>query len=363
MSDAPYQVWDTHRSLTAIRAVTPSFNYFSELAFNDREIVSTDDWIDFDKLPAIGRKLAPFVRPLGSGKPLYEDRTGSFRFKPAYVKVKEAIDPLAPLVKRPGLDRSIINPTEITPMQRRDLLRAAMTAQVVMAIRRRWEWMAAQALIYARVTIEGEEYPSVELDFRRSANQSIVKGTGTRWGDAGVSIFEDIQLWADRMVDAEFGGFPTRLTITPKVWKVMRKDPEFMKHMDNQVRDPRATVERGLIGSEKVIKVGELTVGGNSGAVIEIWMHRDTYIDPITKTATPFLNDGDVLLTASSDAIQGYRCFGAIIDPYAKYQALDIFARGWMETGDPAVEYMLWQSAPLMVPINPDSTLLATVVV
>lgn len=58
----------------------------------------------------------------------------------------------------------------------------------------------------------------------------------------------------------------------------------------------------------------------------------------------------------------GYRCFGAIIDPYAQYQSLEIFPRGWMEQGDPAVEYMLWQSAPLMVPINPNATLKATVV-
>jgi hypothetical protein len=53
----------------------------------------------------------------------------------------------------------------------------------------------------------------------------------------------------------------------------------------------------------------------------------------------------------------GYRCFGAIIDPYANYQSLEIFPRNWMEMGDPAVEYLLHQSAPLMVPVNPNGTL------
>lgn len=362
MADNPYTVWDTHRSLLTVRAVKPTFSYFSDLAFNERELNSTDEWIDFEKLPANVRKIAPFVRPLGSGKPLYEDRSRSFRFKPAYTKVKEVIDPLMPLIKRPGIDGSMLNPATLSPMQRRELIRAAMTASAVGAIRRRWEWMCAQALIYAGYEVKGEEYPAVELDFRRDPSHTVVKTSGNFWGDAGVSIFDDIQAWADRMVDAEFGGYPNRLTITPKVWKVLRKDPEFQKHMDTQVRDPRATVERGVIGADKVIKVGEITVGGNSGAVIEIWLHRDTFLDPETGINTPYMRDGDVLLTGSSEAIQGYRCFGAIIDPNAQYQALDIFARNWMETGDPAVEYMLWQSAPLMVPINPDATLLATVV-
>lgn len=359
---APYKVWDTHRSLGVVRAVEEEYNYFTQLAFNDNQINSTDDWIDFEKLPITNRKIAPFVRPLGAGKPLYEDSARGFRFKPAYVKVKEVIDPLMPLVKRPGIDRSMINPSELSAEERRNLIRTAMTVSSVNAIRRNWEWMASQALIYAKYTVEGEEYPAVELDFRRDPTHTVIKASGAQWGDAGVSIFDDIQTWADRMVDAEFGGFPTRLTITPKVWKVMRSDPEFMKHMDTQVRGERATIERGLISSDKVTKVGELLVGGSSGAVIEIWLHRDTYLDPVTKTSTRYLRDGDVLLTASPSAINGYRCFGAIIDPYAQYQALDIFARGWMEQGDPAVEYMLWQSAPLMVPINPDGTLLATVV-
>lgn len=359
---APYTVWDQNKSLGVVRAVKPEFSYFMDLLFSDYEITSTDEWIDFEKLPVHTRKIAPFVRPLGSGKPLYEDRSTGFRFKPAYSKVKEVIDPLMPLVKRPGVDRSMIHETDLTPEQRRNLIRAAMTQQAVSAIRRRWEWMAARAAIDGKVTVEGEEYPAVELDFRRNASHTVVKTAGTYWGDAGVSIFDDIQTYADRMFDAEFGGYPTRITITPKVWKVMRNDAEFMKHMDNQVRDPRATVERGVIGPDKVIKVGEITVGGNSGAVIEIWLHRDTFLDPMDGLMKPFLTDGDILMSASASSFMGYRCFGAIIDPYARYQALDIFARGWMETGDPAVEYMLWQSAPLMVPINPDATLKATVV-
>ena len=59
----------------------------------------------------------------------------------------------------------------------------------------------------------------------------------------------------------------------------------------------------------------------------------------------------------------GYRCFGAIIDPTASYQPIPIYPRNWMDDkADPVVETLLMQSAPLMVPVNPNATLKATVV-
>lgn len=356
----PYELWNTRRSLGVMRDVEDAITYWRPLGFSG-SLTSTDEWIDFEKLPATIRKLAPFVRPLGSGKPLWEDRTGAFRFKPAYIKVKDVIDPLMPLVKRAGIDRSMIEPATITPMQRRDLIRAAMTVTHVQAIERRWEWMAARAIIDAKVTIEGEEYPAVELDFRRDPSHTIVK-TVDFWGETGVSIFDDIQTWADRMYNAEFGGFPTRITIGSKVWAVMRKDKEFMEHMDTNIRNARATVERGLISAEAAVKVGELTVGGNSGAVIEVFLYRDTFIDENTGAVTPFMQPTDIVMTASADRIMGYECFGAIIDPSAQYQPLPIYPRNWMQEGDPIVEFILHQSAPLLVPINANATLKATVV-
>lgn len=358
---APYELWNTRRSLGVMREVEPAFTYWQDIGFG-YQLNSTSEWIDFEKLPIVGRKLAPFVRPLGSGKPLYNDSARAFRFKPAYTKVKEVIDPLMPLVKRPGIDASMLDEVSMDPNRRRDLIRAAMTVQAVNAIERRREWMAAKAIIDGRYTVSGEEYPAVLIDFLRAANHTVVLGAGNRWGDTGISIFDSIQVLADRMFNAEFGGFPTRLTITPKVWNVMRKDEEFMKHMDRQLRGEAATITRGLISADKVIKVGEMMVGGSSGANIEIWLYRDTYLDETTGLEVPFLEDGAVVLTGSRDRIQGYRCFGAIIDPYARYQALEIFPRNWMEQGDPAVEYMLWQSAPLMVPVNPNATLKAIVV-
>jgi hypothetical protein len=67
----------------------------------------------------------------------------------------------------------------------------------------------------------------------------------------------------------------------------------------------------------------------------------------------------DVVLTGPN--VMGFCCFGAIQDVNAQFQPLPIFPRNFIPNGDPAIENILTQSAPLMVPINPNATLKATV--
>lgn len=349
----PFELWDLHKSIGVMRNVIPAFAFFTPMFTT--EVTSTDEYIDFEKLPALNRRLAPFVRPTGSGKPIYTDQQTGYRFKPAYIKLKDEIDPTRVMRKIPGLE-SMLNPATLTPQMRREALRAAITAQHVRTIQRRWEWMAAQAVIHASITISGEEYPPVTLDFHRDAGQTVTLGSGSRWGDSGVSIMDTIQEACDLMIYpvGGFGGFPTKLVIGSSVWKVMRKDAEIQSMM-NKFYPVAADVPRGIIGSEKVVKVGELFVGSAGGPMLEIWLYRDSYVAD-DGTETPLMADTDAILLADGEAFHGVQCFGAIIDPYANYQAVSIFPRNWIETGDPAGEQILHQSAPLMVPVNPNAT-------
>lgn len=355
----PYELWNTRRSLGVFRHVKPVNAYWRPMFSN--QINSTDEYIDFEKLPLEGRKLAAFAMPMARGKSVYEDRATLTRFKPAYVKVEDEIDPLMPLTRRAGIDASVIEPETITPMQRLDLIRTAMTIQAVQAIERRWDWMASKAIIDGRVTISGENYPTTLVDFARVAGHTITLGGGARFGDSGVSIVDFFQAVMDTMNNAEFGAMPTRATMGSAVWAVVRKDAEFLDHMDTQIRGGNITVERGLVSADKIFKVGEMTVGGASGATIELWVNNETYTDPDTGAQTRFLGTKEIVFTGSPDSIMGYQCFGRIIDRKAKYEALPIFPSNWIKQGDPDVEYITHKSAPLMVPINPNATLKATV--
>jgi hypothetical protein len=356
----PYELWSLRKSIGVMRNVIPAFSYWLPMFAN--EVNSTDEYIDFEKLPVLNRRLAPFVRPLGTGKPVYTDQSTATRFKPAYIKVKDAIDPTRILTKIPGID-AMLDPSVLGPMARREALRAAMTVQHVRVIERRWEWLAARAIIDGKVTIGGtEEYPAVQLDFARDAGQTVALSSSTQWGASNVSIMDFIQSVCDLMIYpvGGFGGFPTRITLGSAAWAVMRKDAEIKDAM-NKFFPVTAAVDRGIIGSEKVVKVGDLFVGSAGGPMLELWLYRDSYVAD-DGTETPLMSPNDVVFTSSAEAIHGFRCFGAIIDPFAEYQALPIFPRNWLETGDPAVENILHQSAPLMVPVNPNATFKATVV-
>ena len=360
-----YSLWDMRKFLGMIAEVKPISSYWRDLMFGF-EVTSENEYIDFEKIPANGRVVAPYVMPLAAGKPVYEQSARAGRFKPAYSKVKDVIDPLMGLVKVAGSGEALFNPATLNIMQRRELIRVAMNSQHVGAIQTLWELQAAQSVIDSAYVVSGDDYPAQNIAFGRAGNQTIVKTSGTYWGQPGVSILGDIQTWVDRMVDAQFGALPTRITMGRPVWAVVQKDEEILKHMDINIKGGAATIERGITTAGpdqvKAYKVGELKLGGASGAVIEMWVNYDKYQPARGAPEVPFLDQTKIVMTGSKEAYRGYRCFGAIIDPKHGYAAVPIAGRNWEETGDPAVEYMLHQSAPLHVALNPNASLSAKVI-
>lgn len=357
----PYELWQTHELLGVMRDIKQETWYFDQ--FFTRQMRSEDEYIDFEKLPIRSRKLAPFVKPLGRGRGIYTDTASTYRFKPAYVKVEESVDPLRPLTFAPGIDSSMMHADEpgrrLTPMERNELIKAEMTAEALLSIRRRWEWMKARAIIDGSNIITYEDGESVTVNFQRAAGHTEVLTLGNYWGDTGVSIMDHIQNVMDTMNNAAFGGLPMRITMGGGLAKIVRKDKEILAQMDNNVRGGAATVERGLVtggpNAGKVYKFGDLLVGGASGFAIELWVNDETFDAP-NGTKTRYLGNFDAVFTASPESIMGYECFGRIVDKDADYAALPIFPKNFEVGNDVKVEHLSFKSAPLMVPINPNAT-------
>lgn len=357
----PYELWSSHSMLGLFRDQKPEDWYFGQ--FFTYGMTSDTEWIDFEKLPIRSRKLAPFVRPLGRGHGVFTDEQRGYRFKPANIVVEDAVDPLRPLTFQPGIGESMLARAQLTPMQRYALIKAQMTMELELSIRRRFEWMRARSIIDGKITVVYESGESVLVDFQRDAGHTVVLTGGNRWGDSGVSILDDIQGRIDTMSNAEFGGMPTRITMGGTVAGVVRKDTEILSHLDKNIVGGTVVVDRGVVaganGNGKIYKFGELTVGGGSGQRIELWVNNETYTAR-DGTQTRYLGANEVLFTSTPDAIMGYECFGRIIDKDARYQALPIFPKNF-ETGERVkVENISMESAPLMAPINPNATLKLT---
>ena len=349
----PYELWDTRTSLGMMRATKPETWQFGK--YFTRQIATTDEWIDFEKLPVPTRKLAAFVKPLGRGTGVYNDRSSGKRFKPANIVVEEQIDPFRLLSTAPGID-SMLSPMTISPAQRRNLLRAEMTAQAMMAIERRWEWMRAKAIIDGTVTVRYESGEAVVVDFGRAAGQTLTLSSGNRFGDSGISVMDRIQATIDTMTDAEFGGIPIDIIMGGSVWAVIKKDTELQKAMEFEAQRTDVNLERGLIGSTgKVFKVGTISVGGPSGQTLNLWVNNETYVDN-SGTSQRYLGAKDMVFCASPEAIMGIQAFGRIVDMDANFEALPIFPKNFMQGDRVKTEHMSWESAPLMIPVNPDAT-------
>lgn len=360
-----YELWDTNTFLGVMRDVEEDPLYWMQWFTKTVETDATG-YIDFEKMPILNRKLAPFVLPEGRGKSVYDDSSTAYRFKPAYVKVHDEIDPLMPLTRRVGIDSNMsqVRLDLISPMQRLDLIRAAMTASHVRAIKRTHNYMAAVALRDGKITLTGDEYPTTLVDFQRDAGHTITLGAGDRFGDAGVSILHFLQLVIDTMSVTAFGAVPVRVTMGANVWAVMRKDAEFKALLDlNYSSKPLLEYERGLYtaAGQKVFRVGTIGIGGASGQIIELWVDNSTYLDPQTNASTRYLGSHQMLFTGTAEDVMGHQAFGAIKSRAASYMPLEIFGQNWLGPKPQEVEYIQHESAPLMVPINPNATLLANV--
>ena len=356
----PYELWQRSTLLGVMRDVKAENWYFGQFFPDGQTHLADSEWIDFEKLPIHSRKLAPYVLPKGRGLSVYDDSQRTYRFKPANVVVEEPVDDDKGLTFLAGIDASMLHPTMNIddPMTRRTLLKAAMTEAAMMSIRRRWEHQRARAIIDAQLTITYESGESYLIDFQRNAGQTEILTSGNRWGDAGVSILDTIQRIFDTMNNAEFGGVPVKITMGGGVWNVFRKDAEIKATMDAFRIYAGINIERGIVSGGnnggKVFKVGEIGVGGNSGQTIELWVNNETYTQ--NGAQVRYLGANEVVFTSTPDAIMGVSCFGRIKDLDAKFQPFPIFPKNFVVGERVKTEQLSFESAPLMVPINPNAT-------
>ena len=105
-------------------------------------------------------------------------------FKPAYAKDKRRFDPTRPLKRSIG---ERIGGT-LAPQQRLEAnLNRTMMKQLE-NLTRREEVMASQRPCeQVKITVAGENYPTVVVDFGRDPELTVALAGSSRWGEAGVN--------------------------------------------------------------------------------------------------------------------------------------------------------------------------------
>lgn len=345
-------VYDTSTLLGVMRHMEAPSNYWLNLCFPSTIQFETEE-VDFSKIQE-NRKLAPLVVPTAQGKPLYSAAEKRMSVKPAYVKPKDPVS-ASRVIKRAAGFGELNSSTPMTPQQRYMAIVADIIRQHREAIERRWEWMASEAVQHGSITLEDDDYPRTVVDFERDAGHTVALTAGNRWGETGVSILNNVESWKKTMRRAKHGGVPNRLTVGVEAWDVMRKDDEIKELLKT---DYRPEQKNGLNLNLGVLEGLEVERVGSISGTLDVYVYSDYYQQDDGTTAD-FMNPKDVVLTSPS--ISGVRCFGAIQDIQSQFQPLMIFPKMWNQQ-DPSATFVMSQSAPLMVPVNPNGSFRARVV-
>jgi hypothetical protein len=319
------------------------------LNFFGRTLAFETPYIDFEEVNRRYKKLAPFVAPNVQGRVITTQGSRMQRFSPAYVKPKSVIDPTKVIVRQVG--ETMYQP--MSNAQRRLAVIAEEVKEQKTRIANREEWLAAHAIINGRVTIAGEDYPTKEVDFGRDPSLTYTLTGGARWSQNTGAPLTNI-LAARRNVNKLSGLVANRLIFGVDAWDLFVErlglnNPTTGSLLDRNFRGSDTDITRMLNGYEGAELAGRFT--GSNGASFECWVYNGSYEDD-DGNEQPFLNSYDVV---GVGAVDGVRCYGAIMDGHAGYKALPVFMKNW-EENDPYVEYILSQSSPLMVPGEPNAT-------
>lgn len=334
-----FDILETHELAGVIRNFPPPSTYWLGLCF-PRAHFSQAEFIDFDVVDK-ARRLAPFVAPNVQGQPMLSRRESVRKFKPAYLKPKDALDPARVLRRMAGEDIG----GELSPQQRHDAILADTLMEQSEAIDRRLEWMAAQAIVHGQVEVVGENYPSVTVGFGRNAANTKTLAGAARWSQPTTATpITDIKNWANEML-RRAGRKLTRVTLTPSAELAFFAADE-TKYILETRRGSLARAEQANASGEVAYKVMDLPGG------VEVWVYNDFYEDN-DGVEVPFVEDGLVVLTGE---VEGVRAFGAIMDAKANWAAVSKFAKMWQQE-DPSGIFVMTQSAPLMIPGRPDATM------
>jgi hypothetical protein len=349
----PFGLYDTATLLGVIRVQPVESSYWLDNFFG-RQITFDTEEIMFDRVQGV-RRLAPFVSPVVQGRVMrtrgFETRT----FRPAYTKPKHIVDPNRVFARAAGEALG----GSSSPDARWNAAIAENLREERNAIQRLWNWMAAMAVIDGEVTIAGEDYPTQVVSFGRDPGLTVSLAGTARWGQADADPLGDIKDL--RTLAFQKGGAPiTRLTMGLDAFDLFFANQAVKDLLKTELGAVPRTSDSQLsaLGSPgEPFEYRGVLQGANGQGRLEIYTYNEQYEDE-TGATQGIMNSYDVVGTGSS--LQGVRCFGAIRDKRAGLQPLPLFPKMW-DQEDPSLTYTMTQSAPLMVPGNPDNSFKITV--
>lgn len=313
--------------------------FFPLATFSDAEEIMFD--VELDDL-----EIAPFVSPYAEGKVGKDQGYQTNTFKPAYVKPLNDIKPNEPLRRLAG--EAIGG--QLSAGEREQAILGQKLQRQMNQILRRKQVMGAEFLKAGTVLVKGDDYPETIVDFQRDAALTLPLTLAARWGEDGVSPYEDVMGWIDLVGEKSNAGVDT-VVMTADSWALFEADPKLEKAIDRTLGQG-STVEFGFQPGMPGTPVYKGRVG-----MVEFWTYNDTYTEGgVSKKLLP----NHTVILGATGAMEGTQAHGAILDPKASYQALEMFPKSWIQE-NPGRRFLMTQSAPLVYGRRPNASMCVTV--
>lgn len=337
--------YSTDELLGVVRSLKRPQRFLSQRYFG-MPVTSTSAEVHIDVQKA-KRRMAPFVHPRSQGKIVETQGFQTNTIKPAYIKMKTPYDPESAIEFREMGEALTGN---LSPAQREMAWTVKTLDDHMDQKDRRVEWMAAQALTTGAITVTGEGFDAIDIDFGRDAGQTKALLGAARWGEAGVDPLADLKAWS--LATQQLIGVPiAEWVMEPDAFEVFTQDARVQNLLDNRRGGERASLSLAPAGA------AEPQFQGSIGPW-DFYTYQDWVVDPLTDVESPLIPQYGVI--GGSTSIMGRQHYGAIYDRKAGYAALPFFPKMW-ENEDPSALFLMSQSAPLLAPWRPDASFFATV--
>lgn len=292
--------------------------------------------------------IAAYVSPVVEGKVLRQ-RGGETRvLRPGYVKPKHEFNYQQAIERLAGEDPAQLN----DPLYRRLRILTDNLKQEEHAIVQVEEMQAVNAVLYGKYVMEGEQFEKIEVDFGRSASNNIIQAPGATWSEQDRETFDpthDIDMYCDQS-----SGLINIAVMDGSVWRLLNGFKMFREKLDTS-RGSTSQLETALKD------LGSLVSFKGYYGDLAIVVAKTAYVDK-DGTEKRYLPEGTLVL--GNTASEGIRCYGAIQDAQALAEGIvsaSRYPKHWMTVGDPAREFTMIQSAPLMVLPSPDEFVVVTI--
>ncbi|PHH47936.1 major capsid protein [Pluralibacter gergoviae] len=285
--------------------------------------------------------IAAYVSPVVEGRVL-RNRGGETRvLRPGYVKPKHEFNYQQAVERLPGEDPAKLN----DPSYRRLRILTDNLKQEEHAIVQVEEQQAVSAVLHGKYTMEGDQFQTIEVDFGRSAANNIIQAAGSKWSACDTETYDpthDLDMYSDQA-----SGLVNIAVMDGRVWRLLNGFKLFREKLDTR-RGSSSQLETAVKDLGAVV-----SFKGYYGD-LAIVVAKTSYVDADGKDVR-YLPEGTLVL--GNTASEGIRCYGAIQDAQALSEGIvsaSRYPKHWLTVGDPAREFTMTQSAPLMVLPDPD---------